>query len=143
MAVNSKDFRRALDKVEPEYFLKYDMWSVFMDGEKRNIRLTSNKPLENLERFRSALKSPCCSKWRIAGSTTTLLTIALVGPEQDMEITYFIPTLQTNIVSESTRWEIYGLLRDYPRGMADRPRLSDAVAVLLGIVKIRPKDVAR
>lgn len=141
--MNVKDFMRALDKVNPAYFSESDPWSVFTEGEKRNIRLTSGKPEKNLESFTSALRSPCCLKWRISLATSSLLSITLTGPEYDMEITYFIPRLPENLIPEPTRWAIYGLLRDYPANMPDRLRLSEAVAVLLGIVKIRPKDVEK
>lgn len=143
MVVNANDFHRALENVSPDYFGTTDLWSVFSDNEKRSIRLSSKDAVLDRKRFTSALRSPCCTKWRISHATAGTLSITLTGPESGMEIIYSVVLAPSSYVSETTRWEICGLLRDYPKGMIDRTRLSDAVAVLLGIVKIRPKDVAR
>jgi hypothetical protein len=59
-----------------------------------------------------------------------------------MEITYSLPIAPKNYISEDTRWEIYGTLRDYPPGMPERVRMSDAIAVHLGIVNLAPRDSA-
>ena len=142
MAVNAKDFRRALDNVDPDYLGEFDIWSVFMDGETRTVSLTSPSSEKNLKGFFGALRSPCCTAWRISEATPTRVGITLTGPESGMEITFSFPVVPGHYVSPETRWEIYGSLRDYPAGMSDRIRLSDAVAVLLGLVKLAPKDSA-
>ena len=138
--MNAKDFRRGLDKVSPEYFNTSDIWSVFTDGERREVLILSDNLRKNIDNFLGALRSPCCSKWRISSATAGTLSITLTGPELGMEITYSMPIVPRNYISTHLRWEIYGTLRDYPHGMVDRIRLSDAVAVLLGLVNLAPKD---
>lgn len=132
--MNAKEFANRLDRLDPEYFGTSDIWSVFSEGEKRNILLKATNADKNLENFFSAISSPCCRRYYLSHVSPTLLSITLVGPEDGMEIDFRVPLTPYHRVPKETRQKIHAALVDHPRGMAERYRVYNSVAILFEIV---------
>ena len=123
--------RKELEDLDPSYFAAMDGWT-FWDPPHAHEE-------KSFEAFLGFLRSPLCKSYSIDDATPHAMTITLHGPK-GLAVYHRFCLVPRHIFGETSRWTLYGTLKDYPRVFYGREKLAAAAAALMGIISVSPKD---